>query len=116
MLTSFAVSTHTPVGWKKHLYWLPDCHVISCAHSTHAPTTRGLAPSPQWSSNQRLREYSSEGESWLGPLKALWPLTLPSEVSSGKSMVWRCRRMRRMPSRYTWSLLKQPVGKEGREP
>lgn len=40
---------------------------------------------------------------------AFRPFTLPSEVSSWKSMVCRCRRMRKMPSRYTWSLLKQPV-------
>lgn len=35
-------------------------------------------------------------------------ITFPRAASSGKSMVWRWRKMRRIPSRYTWSLLKQP--------
>lgn len=39
-------------------------------------------------------------------------LTFPRAASSGKSMVCRWRRMRRIPSRYTWSLLKQPGAPE----
>lgn len=61
-------------------------------------------------------------QSWLpqtrkplpGAVLELLPraVTFPRAASKGKSMVCRCRRMRRIPSRYTWSLLKQP-GKEG---
>lgn len=55
----------------------------------------------------------SFGMGWDGEISHSLPtltlaVTFPSAASSGKSMVCRWRRMRRIPSRYTWSLLKQP--------
>lgn len=45
--------------------------------------------------------------------KSKWaPRTFPSAASNRKSIVCRCRRIWRIPSRYTWSLLKQPANKE----
>jgi hypothetical protein len=102
MLTSFEMQylyTHLQAG-PSTCFELPTFHFLFFHQ-------RGLASRPQLSKTQT--EAQGESSRLAGASEDQQPLTLPSEVNNGKSMVWRCRRMRTMPSRYTWSLLKQPV-------